>query len=74
MNLQKRRLYSIQITGVIFKKSSQILIKEAFFCYKMCHNFKRIKAMKENISYICRPITSDDLCQIFWKGNERKAS
>ena len=35
--------------GVIFKKSNQILIKETFFRYKMCHNFKSIKAMKKNI-------------------------
>ena len=59
--LQKKS-YNIQILGVIFKKSSQILIKQAFFCCKMCHrNFKSIKAMKENIPYICRPITFEDL-------------
>ena len=32
--------------------SSQIYIKESFFLYKMCHNFKSIKAMKGNFSYI----------------------
>ena len=40
---------------------SQILIKELSFCYKVCHKFKSIKAMKENITHICKPFTSEDL-------------
>ena len=51
-----------------------MLIKEAFFRYKMCYNIKSIKAMKENILYICRPSTSEDWRQISRKGNKRKAS
>ena len=39
-----------------------MLIEETFFRYKICHNFKRIKAMKENTPYIRRPIPSEDLC------------
>ena len=53
--------YSIQIPGDISQKSGQILTKEAFFGYKMCHNFKSIKSMKEYIPYVCRPSTSEDL-------------
>ena len=59
--LQKKEGCNVQIPKIIFKKSSQMLIKEAFFRYKMCHNFKSIKAMKENSTYICRPILSKDL-------------
>ena len=42
-----------------------MLIKEVFFHYKMCYNFKSIKAKKENIPYIPYiriPIPSKDLC------------
>ena len=56
--------YNIHIPGVIFKKSilvKYLFLKEAFFHYKMCHNFKSMKTMKENIQYICRPVTSEDL-------------
>ena len=51
-----------------------MLIKKAFFRYKMCYNFKSIKAMKESLSYIRRSITSEDLQLISWKPNETKAS
>ena len=46
-----------------------MLIKEAFFRYTMCHDFKNIKAMKENFWYIGRPIHSEDLYHISWKSN-----
>ena len=29
-----------------------MLIKEAFFLYKMCYNFKSIKTLKDNFPYI----------------------
>ena len=66
--------YNIQIPEVIFEKSSQIPIKEAFFRYKMCHDFKSMKVMQENIPYICRPTPSEDLRYISWKSSKRKAS
>ena len=43
-SVKRKEGYNIQIPGVIFKKSSQILIKEAFFLYKMYHNFKKYKS------------------------------
>ena len=45
---------------------------KVFLRYKMCNNFKSVKAMKENIRHICRPITSDNFR--YWKSNQRKAS
>ena len=51
---------NIQISGNLFRKASQILIKEAFVPYKMCHNFKSIKSMKENVPYMCRAITFEE--------------
>ena len=33
--------------------SSQILIKKAFFRYKICHLFKSIKPIQENIPQLC---------------------
>ena len=44
--LQKRRAQYSDARSYI-QKHSQILIKEAFFRYKMCHNFKSIKAIKK---------------------------
>ena len=40
----------------------------------MCQNFKSIKSMKENIPYICRRISSEDLGQISWKSNLKKSN
>ena len=57
--LQKKKA-TIFRSKELYSKS-HILIKKAFFRYKMGHNFKSIKAMKENIPYICRPILSEDL-------------
>ena len=62
----RKKSYNIQILGVIFKKSSQILIQEAFFGYKMCHrNCKSIKATKENIPYICIDLSLLKICAKF---------
>ena len=46
----------------MFKKISQILIKQAFFHFKICNTFRGIKAMKKNIPYIHRTSTSEDFC------------
>ena len=59
--LQEKKTTIFRSQGLTNQKSSHILVNEAFFRYKMCCNFKSIKAMKENISYICRSITSKDL-------------
>ena len=51
-----RRSRIKNITGVIFKKSSQILNKEDLFRYKFCHSFMRIhyRRIVENF-IVCHP-------------------
>ena len=58
--LQKQKAIILGSRSYI-QKRSRMLIKEAFFLYKVSHSFKNIKAMKENIPYISRPIPSEDL-------------
>ena len=40
----------------------------------MCHNLKNTKAMKKMFPYRCRPLPSDNLCQISWKSDQKQKS
>ena len=44
-------------------------IKDVFSSHKIYNNFKNIKATKEHFLVICRPIPSENLCEISWKSN-----
>ena len=67
----EREDYKIQTSKVLFKRVAESILKNLFSATKCAITWKNSTAMKKNVLYRCRPLPSENMCQISQKGNQK---